>query len=178
MNAPARPLGAVGRAKPSLRDVPMLFSGQLRPSRLDVTVTNRQRLLKINTPLLKKIARHVLADLGVTGGSLSIALVDDGAMAKLNAQYHHVEGPTDILTFDYGAGAGELIISVEHAQSQAKQFRSTPSRELPLYIIHGLLHLHGHDDLKPRPRARMRAAERRLLALLEKAFPLRKLITP
>jgi len=176
MTAPARPLGAVGRAKPSSRDAPMLSSGQPRPGRLDVTVTNRQRLLKIDARLLKKIARHVLAELGVTGGSLGIVLVNDQVMAKLNAQYHQVEGPTDILTFDYGGGAGELIISVEHAKSQARQFRSTPSRELALYVIHGLLHLRGHDDAAPRQRRNMRAAEKRLLVSAGKSFPFQKLV--
>jgi rRNA maturation RNase YbeY len=191
MSTPARALGVVGRAR-------------LQPSRMNVTVTNRQRLLKIDAALLKKITSHVLTklccaavsrprtlidrrspksarsgDLRRTAGlfdSLSIVLVDDEAIAELNSQYHHVEGPTDILSFDYGDGNGELIISVEHAKSQAKRFRSTPSRELALYVVHGILHLDGHDDSTPRQRTRMRSAERRLLASVEKAYVLGKLV--
>jgi probable rRNA maturation factor len=144
--------------------------------RATITVANRQRLLRIDTALLKKIASHVLAELGAFNDSLSIVLVNDATIAEFNSQYHHVEGPTDILSFDYEDGNGELIVSVEHAKSQAKRFRSTPSRELALYVVHGILHLHGHDDRTPRQRTRMRTAERRLLAELEKTFTLRKLV--
>ena len=122
---------------------------------------------------------RALTLIGATEDSLNIVLVDDATVARLNQQFHHREGPTDILTFDYEVGdvTGELVISVEHAVTQAKRFRSTPSRELALYAIHGVLHLHGHDDLSPRPRARMRAAERRLLVRLEAEYPLRSLLS-
>ena len=144
-----------------------------------VTVCNRQRRWKVNTRLLRQIATRALVLVGATEDRLNIVLVDDAAVARLNQQFHHREGPTDILTFDYGAGevTGELVISVEHAIAQAKRFRSTPSRELALYAIHGVLHLHGHDDLSPRPRARMRAAERRLLVRLEAEHPLHSLLS-
>ncbi len=173
--------------------------------RATITVTNRQRLLRIDTALLKKIASHVLAelccaevsrprtsidrgspksarsgDLRRTAGlfdSLSIVLVNDATIAEFNSQYHHVEGPTDILSFDYEDGNGELIISVEHAKSQAKRFRSTPSRELALYVVHGILHLHGHDDRTPRQRTKMRSAERSLMAIVGKAFALGRLVS-
>ena len=126
----------------------------------------------------RQIAARALALVGATEDCLNIVLVDDAAVSRLNEKFHHREGPTDILTFDYGAGevTGELVISVEHAVAQAKRFRSTPSHELALYTIHGVLHLHGHDDLSPRPRARMRAAERRLLVRLEAEYPMHSLL--
>jgi len=88
-------------------------------------------------------------------------------MTPLNEQFHHVAGPTDILTFDYG-DAGELIISVDHAVAQARRYRTKPSRELALYVVHGLLHLAGQDDRTVAQRRKMRAAER---------LTLRKIIT-
>ena len=144
-----------------------------------VTVCNRQRRWKVDTRLLRQIAARTLALVGATDDRLNIVLVDDAAMAHLNKQFHHRAGSTDILTFDYGAGevTGELVISVERAVAQARRFRSTPSRELGLYVVHGILHLHGYDDLSPRPRARMRAAERRLLVRLEAEHPLRSLLS-
>jgi probable rRNA maturation factor len=144
-----------------------------------VTICNRQRSWKVNTRLLKQIAARALALAGATNDRLNIVLVDDAAIARLNQQFHHRKGSTDILTFDYGAGevTGELIISVEHAIAQARRFHSTPSRELGLYVIHGILHLHGYDDLSPRPRARMRAAERRILGRLPREFPLSSLLS-
>jgi probable rRNA maturation factor len=131
-----------------------------------VTVSNRQRRLKVNNRWLFEIARRALELLSDTSSRLSIVLVNDAAMAKLNEQYHATSGSTDILTFDYGEGQGELIISVDCAIRQARQFRTTPRRELALYVVHGILHLHGYNDVKPLERRRMRAAERRLMARL------------
>jgi probable rRNA maturation factor len=58
---------------------------------------------------------------------------------------------------------GELVISTEQAIANARRFRTTPARELTLYVVHGILHLHGYDDRTPAQRRRMRAAERRFL---------------
>lgn len=124
-----------------------------------IEVCNRQRR-RVSTRRLQQIAK-------LTGNqALSIVLVSDRQMAKLNLRYHHTAGPTDILTFDYGDGQGELIISVDHAIANARRFGTTPARELALYVVHGILHLRGYDDRTPAQRRRMRAAERRLLAKL------------
>lgn len=131
---------------------------------MSVTVSNRQRLLKVDTCRLKHLARYALELVDASDDQLSIVLVSDKAIAKLNEQYHHTTGPTDILSFDYGGGEGELIISVDRAIAQAKLFRTTPARELALYLVHGLLHLRGFDDRTAAQRRQMRAAERRLLA--------------
>ena len=143
-----------------------------------VVVSNRQRRLKINTRLLAEIAERALELVPADAAQLSIVLVNDSTITKLNAQYHATPAATDILSFDYGKGQGELIISVEHAIGQAKRFRSTPARELVLYVIHGILHLHGYDDTTPRRRVRMRNAERRLLDGLRRQFRLATLIGP
>jgi probable rRNA maturation factor len=144
---------------------------------VEVTVSNRQRRRKINTPMLARIAERTLELVGDTRATLSIVLVDDTTIAKFNARYHDTQRPTDILSFDYGEGQGELIVSVEHAITQAERFRSTPAREIVLYVVHGILHLHGHDDRKPLDRRRMRAAERRVMLRLCKQFEFRRLIS-
>jgi probable rRNA maturation factor len=131
-----------------------------------VTVSNRQRRWKVNTRWLTEIARRALGLVDDTRLELGIVLVNDAAIAKLNAQYHASPGPTDVLSFDYGEGQGEVIISVECAIRQARRFRTTPRRELALYVVHGILHLHGYNDVIPRERRRMRTAERRLMAQL------------
>ena len=128
-----------------------------------VDIRNRQRAHPVNCTQLRQLAQQVAADLQ----SLSIVLVSDPAMARFNQQYHATAGTTDVLSFDYGAGHGELIISVPRAVAQARQFHTTPSRELALYVVHGILHLQGHDDLQPAPRRRMRAAERQWLRKLD-----------
>jgi probable rRNA maturation factor len=126
-------------------------------------VRNRQRSHPVNLTRLRQLAVIVAADCQ----SLSIVLVGDAEMARLNLRYHAVAGTTDVLSFDYGAGHGELIISVARAIDQARRYRTTPSRELALYIVHGVLHLQGYDDLTPGKRRQMRAAERRLLRKLD-----------
>lgn len=142
-----------------------------------VTVSNRQRGRKVDTRALAGIARNTLDLLHDRNSKLSIVLVDDATIAKLNTQYHDTSGPTDVLSFDYGEGQGELIISVECAVRQARRFRTTSARELVLYVVHGILHLHGYDDLKTNDRRRMRTAERRLVSRLGKLFELKGLIS-
>jgi probable rRNA maturation factor len=140
---------------------------------MNVELRNRQRLLRVDARLLKSFARQALELVDAPANfNLSIALVTDAAIAKLNTQYHATSGPTDILTFDYGEGLGELIISVEHVVANARRFRTAPARELARYVAHGILHLHGHNDRTPRQRTRMRAAESRLLNRITQAVHL------
>jgi probable rRNA maturation factor len=140
-----------------------------------VTVSNRQRRWKIDTGLVTRIAERALELTGGRHAQLGIVLVDDGAIARLNAQYHHTQGPTDVLSFDYGEGQRELIVSVERAVIQARRYRTTPGRELVLYVVHGILHLHGYNDLTAPQRRRMRVAERRLMSHLRNHFDLNRL---
>jgi probable rRNA maturation factor len=142
-----------------------------------VTVSNHQRRRNVDTRALARIARYALELVHDHDSQLGIVLVNDAAIAKLNAQYHAMSGPTDVLSFDYGEGQGELIISVECAIRQARHFRTTPARELILYVVHGILHLHGYDDQKPNDQRRMRAAERKLMSRLSKLFEFKGLIS-
>jgi probable rRNA maturation factor len=143
-----------------------------------VAVRNRQRRLKINTRLLAEIARQALELAGSTRAQLGIVLVSDVTIARLNAQYHATPGPTDILSFDYGDGEGELIISVGHAVAQARRFRTTVAREIVLYVVHGILHLNGYNDLRQRDKRRMRAAERRLIGRLSRIHKFGNMLFP
>lgn len=142
-----------------------------------VAVSNRQRRRKVNTRELAKIAQSALDLLHDTNSQIGIVLVDDATITKLNAQYHATAGPTDVLSFDYGEGQGELIISVECAIRQASRFRTTPARELVLYVVHGILHLHGYDDRAANGKRRMHAAERQLMSRLGRCFEFKGLIS-
>jgi probable rRNA maturation factor len=137
---------------------------------MNVTISNRQRLHQVDTRLLKRVTCEILEELNQPDDRLGVVIVDDAEIAGLNQQFHDTPGATDVLTFPYGDGdlTGEIIISVEHAASQAQRYGTTPGRELALYVVHGILHLHGYDDLSPSPRAKMRRAEK---ALMEKLAP-------
>ncbi len=91
-----------------------------------------------------------------------------------------------MITFDHSspsAGAtgqptcfhGEIFICIDDAVKQSRQFRTAWQSELVRYVIHGLLHLAGHDDLRPVARRKMKREENRLLRLLAKRFAFGKL---
>jgi probable rRNA maturation factor len=72
----------------------------------------------------------------------------------------HEPGPTDVITFHHG----EIFISAETARSNAGLFGTKLARELRLYIVHGLLHLHGFDDRNPAGARKMKTVQGKILA--------------
>jgi len=89
-------------------------------------------------------------------------LISDRRMVVLHRQFLGQSGPTDVLTFQHG----EIFISVETARHHARAFGNSLMRELELYIIHGLLHLHGFDDQTSDEARNMRAAQEKILRCL------------
>ncbi len=90
---------------------------------------------------------------------VEIHLVDDPTIADLHAQFMNDPSPTDIITFQHG----EIFISLQTAARQAAEFEQEPDRELERYVIHGLLHLNGHEDLDPVEREAMHTAQEAIL---------------
>ena len=119
---------------------------------------------------------------------LDIRFVGDRTMAQANAEFVGHEGTTDVITFSYfddpgslfpGEAAVELLICLDAARREGeKRADSSYSREVVLYIVHGLLHSAGEDDLSPAPRRRMRRREREVLAGLEPEFDFTALFPP
>ena len=93
---------------------------------------------------------------------VEVALVDDETSARVHDQFMGIEGETDVITFHHG----EIVIGVEVAFRQAAENGEPPLRELFRYIVHGLLHLAGHEDEDPADRERMEAAQEPLVARL------------
>jgi len=77
-----------------------------------------------------------------------------------------------------GSLHGEIFVCLEDAVTQARLFDTDWQSELARYLLHGLLHLHGFDDLTPHARRRMKREENRLLRLVQRQFPLRRLARP
>jgi probable rRNA maturation factor len=92
-------------------------------------------------------------------GEVSVWLISDRRMALLHRKFLGQLGPTDVLTFQHG----EIFISVETAQRHARAFGNSLLRELKLYIVHGLLHLHRFDDQTPSKAHKMKAAQEKIL---------------
>jgi probable rRNA maturation factor len=92
-----------------------------------------------------------------------VVFVSDARMKGIHREFMSVDGPTDVITFQHG----EIIISVETAEQQAKRFSTTFSHELRLYLVHGLLHLAGLDDLTEDDLTKMAAAQEQIVRGLE-----------
>ena len=148
---------------------------------LHVTLINRQRTRKLDTRRLRKITLALLGELQVVEAELGITFVADEEMTLVNETFLQHEGSTDVITFDHtleqdsrrkatdsnnGSVHGELFICVDEAVRQAKRFRTTWQSELTRYIVHGVLHLLGHDDHVAADRRKMKREENRLVRKL------------
>lgn len=137
-----------------------------------VAVAVPQDAVEIDRGLMRRVARAVLEGEGITEGEISLAFVDNPTIHRLNKRYLDHDEPTDVLSFPLGEGragrlAGELVIGAEVARDQAQSRGHDVQAELALYVIHGLLHLCGHDDKSAGDAAAMRERERHYLRQLE-----------
>ncbi len=113
---------------------------------------------------LRARAARYLSALGRADAELSILVVDDDGIRRLNRQWRGKDEPTDVLSFPQsGRGAGPLLgdvaISLETARRVARRAKRSVGAELDRYLAHGLLHLLGHDHARPADAKRMAAAE-------------------
>jgi probable rRNA maturation factor len=148
---------------------------------MNIVITNRQRARKIDLRRLKEIVTAILEELEIKHCELEINLLGAKEMAALNETFLRHDGSTDVITFDYSEGkklrrnvgvSGEVFISVDDAIAQAKKFKANWQSEIIRYIVHGILHLLGHDDSKSDLRRKMKHEENRLLRELSKKFSL------
>jgi len=168
------PLAERGRRRPAGRDTPAGRGPRAlgEPGRLIVEVSNRQRKVPVDGRQVGRLTRLLVGELlGMSRVRLSICLLDDAGMARLNETYVHHAG---------GAGAsdevcGEICLGVEEAQRQARRYGTSWPAELARYLVHGVLHLLGYDDRQPAARRRMKRQEDRLLRALRRRFPARTL---
>jgi probable rRNA maturation factor len=120
---------------------------------------------------LKAAARAVLEGEGVREAKVTLAFVDSGHIHRLNKQFLDHDEPTDVLSFPLSEPKarklqGELVVGAEVALAQATERGHAVKAELTLYVIHGLLHLCGHDDHDAAGAKKMRERERHYLAQL------------
>jgi probable rRNA maturation factor len=140
-----------------------------------LTVTNRQRRVRIELKKLRERVRRalplclaapgadaplVLADLP----EVTISVVSPEVMSRVHVEFLQIEGPTDVITFPYG----EILICAAIALENAERFRTDLQDEITLYAIHGLLHLHGYDDISPVSARRMHSVQVNILNAVRK----------
>jgi probable rRNA maturation factor len=132
-------------------------------------ILNRQRTVRVARPPLEAFLARVRQQLRLNGSEITIALVSDPAIARMNETYRHKKGPTDVLSFPSGESRegttsvvpkngtkkgtsapeghslGDIAISPATARRNAKKFGRTLPSELQILILHGVLHLLGYD---------------------------------
>ena len=142
-----------------------------------VDVARRGAARKVSVRGLEATARRILRLLELTDCELSVALVGDEEIRRLNADYRSRDEPTDVLSFPMEdpppSGPrliGDVVISVEKAARQARQRRRSLDDELEVLLIHGILHNLGYDHERSSADEReMRALERRVRGALKAA---------
>ena len=126
------------------------FFAPLRMTVPEISVRNRQRKISVNVATFQEFAVEALRQCLQLRKRTELTrlceifvwLISDRRMSRLHREFLSQTGPTDVLTFHHG----EIFISVEMARRHARMFGHSLMRELQLYIVHGLLHLHGFDD--------------------------------
>jgi probable rRNA maturation factor len=142
---------------------------------LEVIIGNHQQATDIPESWLTalEIVAHEAASLALENAAvedsplsnlatLEIALVDDATSDQVHRDFMDIEGATDVITFHHG----EIVIGAEVAERQAAEYDEPLAREVLRYLVHGLLHLAGHEDADPAERATMEAAQEAIITRL------------
>jgi probable rRNA maturation factor len=151
-----------------------------------IYVRNATRKHRIGVRAWQRRARTLLSAAGLAGAGLSLSFVGDRAMRRLNREHRGKDRPTDVLSFPLfepfavprkrsGGGPelllGDVVISLDTALRQAREYDASLDDEVERLLIHGILHLIGHDHELPDERKRMVRAERRLARAVGLSWP-------
>jgi len=144
--------------------------------------------MKVSPVLVMKLASAILSAVGEENSDMSVTLVGDQKMRRLNRQYRHKDRATDVLAFASRdarlpvnmrintAPLGDVVISVPTAIRQARAANRSLQEEMAVLLIHGILHLCGYDhETNEREARRMRRRERILLERVGRLPSLTKL---
>ncbi|RLS51875.1 MAG: rRNA maturation RNase YbeY [Planctomycetota bacterium] len=151
-----------------------------------VDISDSQSAVQMSEVELLEVVAATLAAEGIVEAEISIALVDDPTIHEVNRTHLEHNYPTDVISFLFdsemlnprsaqapgrrGNGLrieGEVILSGDTAVREAREYGWEPRAEVLLYLVHGLLHLCGYDDLSDEEQILMRRREREILALFQ-----------
>lgn len=148
-------------------------------------INNLHKRYRLNERLVKKIVLQTLKYCKIGERTeLEFIFLGDDAIKKINKKYKNSGRATDVLSFyidrkEFGLDPlGEIFISVDAAFRQSKIFGTNIGDEIALYVIHGILHLFGYDDLDAASRKKMFRKQEEVLAYLWKREDLSKVLTP
>lgn len=137
---------------------------------INIEINNKQNEVELDEcleDLFKSIARKAGEIEGYNSGEISVALVNNHEIKKLNNKFRQQDKVTDVLSFPMDEDIwGDVIISVERARSQAQDFGHSLNRELCYLLTHSILHLLGYDHKNPGDKKQMRQKEERIMGEL------------
>ncbi|HEY1953619.1 MAG TPA: rRNA maturation RNase YbeY [Gemmatimonadaceae bacterium] len=144
------------------------------PRGLAVDISSSVRRLSVSRQRVRDAATATLKSERVKDAMLSITFVGRAAISRLNRRYLGHEGPTDVISFGLGrigrrgAVLGDVYICVEVARDNARRQGVSAGEELLRLVVHGTLHVLGHDhpDGPTRTASRMWRRQERILASL------------
>ena len=119
------------------------------------------------------VARRAAA---AAGGGVTVVLESDAAVKRLNARHRDRNKPTNVLTFEPAAPGlpGEIVLALGTVRREARQAGRRMADHLSHLVVHGMLHLRGHDHALAGEARRMEMAEARLLRRLGRPNPWRR----
>ena len=134
---------------------------------MPVSVTTPRGLSRLAPPL-RALVLGVFRSEGRRAGEVGVVIAGDELLREMNRAWRGLDHATDVISFAYDEHerdaatrpvCGDLLISLDRTAAQAKRYRVTPGRELARLVVHGALHLCGHDHRRAGERTRMRARE-------------------
>lgn len=135
-----------------------------------VQVAKNFKNIDFSLPKLKKLVRYICNRFGLTRATVSIAIVDDAQIRRINRKFLNRKYSSDCLSFDLSDGSQphssalfELVVNGQMAVRQAKPQGHSGEAELALYVTHGLLHNLGFDDSTKKMAKKMHEAEDKIL---------------
>lgn len=155
------------------------------PSPYQIEISNQQSTVPVDESRLLQSARETLEREGVAKAQISVAIVDDPTIHTINREHLNHDYPTDVISFLFDSGEelpqardngaprgqgkwidGEILLSADTATREAMEYGWDAQSEMTLYVVHGLLHLCGYDDLTDDEQVLMRRREREILESL------------
>ncbi len=131
---------------------------------ISIQVANHQTAVSLDEHRVVRAVEMIVEEADVSEGEVSVAVVDDATIHRLNREYLEHDYATDVLSFEFQRDGerleAEVVVSADTAQHTASRFGWSAADELLLYVIHGTLHLVGWNDQTSEERAQMRARER------------------
>lgn len=139
---------------------------------MKISIIKRDKTVNLPAPLIKKICKAVAEWEGERFDELNLFFVSKEEIGELHDEYFEDPTPTDCITFPLDGPEesyrvlGDVFICPTVAAEYAHKRGLDPVQECALYVVHGLLHLFGYDDIRESDRKVMKQAEKRYMEIL------------